>query len=753
VGGVCDENKTSPKMQGAAYQISQQLLVFLVFTIILISTTVTVVFPPETVRDNDLLTPAPPVTYSTVTTVPLTTTSTLTSTTPPATNTTPPVTTPPVPPVTIMCPPDVTVTLGFSLDSTYTGGVPVAGGGCTLPGPIVTYVDTVTGIISKRSGGGVGVSGSGGVGAVKRHPQPHAGNPASWALQTGSRVLPTLLTYGDEDDDSIHSFKRSPSFNATHTYTLAQRALVSGALRPDDTAAAGIAHVVWLANQPTGGALVTVTDKDLVLDSSFLLGSLGAGNCSAANARGQAHVVWDYEARVWVALELSGGDRTLVCVYISNGADPTDTWDAYQYAVPISDEPYFAPYPLEYAKVAVWGRTYAFTFSLAPAYVGDNPKSLCVWERELALNRNASAAHPITYFNSTTNATTVLGYTTDPLPRFFCGAPFYQLLPGFLGGGGAPLNTWTPVHAEGAAPPSETESSGASTPGALFMRAIDDEYHYGASSPTVDQIEVEHWYNLNFTASSYNAIRYKVAVSDFRANSCNATTNACIPTPASYALDSMNGPLMPRLQYRYIPATGQQSIVAALTSHAEGATGANGTITPSRVQWVELRWLVPAPMTAPLWRLFQQGVVGGAGGAGEIPSLHRWMPSAAMDGNGTIVMVYAGSSGTTYPSLLLSSRLGNDPVNQMRAESVLVAGAVGSSLASTSQWGRTYSVSTDPVSEKRIFYVSGDSAVISDPWQANLLKIRVRGEVLLRYWTAQDYCGHSAVCVQAITCV
>lgn len=136
----------------------------------------------------------------------------------------------------------------------------------------------------------------------------------------------------------------------------------------------------------------------------------------------------------------------------------------------------------------------------------------------------------------------------------------------------------------GPLPPQATEAAGSNTIGAVFFRAIDDELQFGANTPTTDQIEIEHWHDINFTASSYNAIRYKVAVQDFNSavGSCNARwgghsilsvceynfflkSNACIPTPTTVRLDPVRSVIMQKMSYRYIPVTGQQSLVFSLT--------------------------------------------------------------------------------------------------------------------------------------------------------------------------------------------
>lgn len=654
---------------------------FFFFSLLCVSVAVSLSFSPPTARVG-LVTVAPASSYTTVTIPTSPPSTTVPTTVENATTTAPPPTTaPPYPLIAITCPANVTVVLGASLEPTYTGGSPAASGGCTNPQPIVQYVDTVVGTsVAKRR---MRMRG-----AVEMMIPPRIERSVS--EREGVTIEPSSVGRGKE--------KRSPSF-ATPNYVVSGSTVTipyTSVATPSVVAGAGPSHVV-VAYNGANGAMLEIKDKNLTsVAGPFLMHTLGgAGNCSGPTTSGDAQVLYDADAGKWVLMEHGVPGVNAICVYVSANSDPTSAYTSFTYESVTN--------PMRYAKVGVWNRVYIITLDMSSS------TSLCVLDR-LAL----------------------ISYPTLGLPLFFCAAPFNGPLPNFAGS----YQAWTPIHAESTLPPTATEAAGAPSIGAVFFRPIDDEFHYAANTPTTDQIEIEHWYNINFTASTFNALRYKIAVQDFNTNpgSCNSSS-ACIPNPDGGKLDPVRGVLMHRVAYRFIPSTGQQSVVCALTSHANG-------VATARVAWFELRW------TSPAFYKFQQGMIGGGAGIE-----HRWMPAINMDQNGTILVSYSLSdNATTFPSLVSSSRLANDPVNGLRNESVIAAGTGPGGYDGSTEWGSYASVSVDP-NNTRTFYVGGQAASSADPWAGKVVKLRILGETIHRNWTANDYCGNGLWCVQEIICV
>lgn len=662
---------------------------------------------------------------TTTTTVPSTTTTTISTSTVVTT-------TSPYDPINITCPAASSVTLGFNFEPAFTGGFAFANGGCSTPA--VTWTDTTLGFLAKKK-------------RFEEEEPEHLPN-LKWSPPYYAHVMdsqagetstsPTLLQNMETDLHGMldahgegaaveltsrnnaqaagqkkkerpvaHKAQlRSPSFNTTNVVVLGTPLSVSntGAIPPDSTAAVSSSHVVLGVNSASG-SLITVTDKSNTFIASFTLSSLaGTLNCSGAT-RGDPQVMFDHEAQRWVLLELGVPSTNVLCVYLSDTADPLGNYSSFMYDF----DPYFPDFP----KIGLWRRAYLLTFNMQPLGPSDSPEDMCVIDREHMLN-----------FVPTVNVTA---------PYMLCAASFLGRLSGFG------FQAWTPISAEGGPmPPQETEAANAPGIGAVFMRHVDDEFHEAGGTPLVDFIEIEHWSNINWTAGTFSAQRYRVNVNDFDSSFSGCTaSDECIPTPTAQELDPVREVINQRLSYRYIPQTGQESVVGTFTSHA------NGTAT-ARVRWFELRWSTPNLMTVPKsWRLFQQGTLPFQDG------VHRWMGAINMDGNGTITLCYSESNGSVYPSLQVVTRLGNDPLGMMRTPLLLDAGDVGSIIPSK-RWGDYASVSIDPDSS-RYFYVTGQRSSNTYPWVVSLTRLRVLGETVERIWKAQDMCGNVAMCSQIIT--
>lgn len=527
--------------------------------------------------------------------------------------------------------------------------------------------------------------------------------PANATIQLGSSQLPTY-TGGSAVGQGgctqpqpivIYVDTTTPLLNDTLLRQLSpQQQVASHASIPTSrmSMAVGATQVVMVV-AGNASALVYVYSKDMstLLTPAFALNSLASNACngtSGAGALAWPQVLWDGPAQRWLIMEATA-DETHLCLYVSLNASALPgggRWQSLPYTLDADG------HDTTYPQLALWGNCYTLTLAQC---------RLCVIDRDAIL-------------------------AGDPDAGYFCGVALNGLLPEFV------INAWTPLHAEGNVPPSsEVEVAGATDPtvsGAVFMRAIDDELQYGVTTSTVDLLEVEHWYGINFTDASYYAVRYRIAVADFdQSYALCPSIDICVPTPSSYELDPVREPLMPRLVYR------APSALATMTSHANG-------VDIARYYWFEMRF------AAPFWTLYQQGISPTADG------LHKWMPSASVDAYGNLAIGYCASNTSVWPSLYANMRLASDfPLGKLRNTTLLLAAGASPSDLTSTEWGQANAMVSDPLLGRTWFFAGQHGAAAPNSWAVQTSRLTMDEQLVARNWTAFDYCGSAAWCVQEIS--
>jgi hypothetical protein len=259
----------------------------------------------------------------------------------------------------------------------------------------------------------------------------------------------------------------------------------------------------------------------------------------------------------------------------------------------------------------------------------------------------------------------------------------------------------------------EIESAGTNTIGAVFMRHHDDELHNGASTPSFDWIQVEHWTNINFTTRDYVALRYTISITDFD------STYVPIQTPGGVLLDPRRENVMPRLMFQ----TQHNLTTAVFTAQGQ-------------VVWVELKWQTPTNILAARFVLSQQNRTQ----AGPL-GLQRWLPTAMTDTYGTLVIGYnAANNDTVWPSMYAASRLMNDPQNRLREEVSVYEGT--SSPFGSEEWGPWASLSSVVPRE---FLFSGQ---VSQGLHV-ARRLRITGNIIERTFFGENQCNITT-CIQII---
>jgi len=139
----------------------------------------------------------------------------------------------------------------------------------------------------------------------------------------------------------------------------------------------------------------------------------------------------------------------------------------------------------------------------------------------------------------------------------------------------------------------------------------------------------------------------------------------------SQTLDTLGDRLMNWLQYSNVGGT--EALWVSRTVVAGSSMG---------VRWMEVRGMNGTPS------VYQQGTY-------APDSNYRWMPSLAVNSNGTMAIGYSVSSSSMYPAIRYAGRLASDPLNVLgQTETSFIEGT--SAQASYNRWGDYASMSVDP---------------------------------------------------------
>ena len=209
--------------------------------------------------------------------------------------------------------------------------------------------------------------------------------------------------------------------------------------------------------------------------------------------------------------------------------------------------------------------------------------------------------------------------------------------------------------------------------------------NFGSSSLNLWRFHVDWGNSANTTLTGPTSI----PVASF-SRACNGSN--CVPQPGTtQKLDSLADRLMYRLAYRHF-ADGHEALVV---NHSV-SVGLGGI---SSVRWYELRNATGQTIGSATPVVYQQSTLGAS------DNIHRWMGSAAMDGDGNIALGYSAGNASVYPSVRYTGRLATDPVNTMQTETIVKAGT-GSQLQNLSRWGDYSAMTVDPVDDCTFWYTN-----------------------------------------------
>lgn len=132
---------------------------------------------------------------------------------------------------------------------------------------------------------------------------------------------------------------------------------------------------------------------------------------------------------------------------------------------------------------------------------------------------------------------------------------------------------------------------------------------------------------------------------------------------------------------------------AVILTHA---TNASGEGNPDRVgvRWYEIRGIKSGQ-----YRVAQQSTFAPDDGVG------RWMPAAAQDKYGNLLLQYTVASSTIYPGIRYTGRMADDPASTLPQGEVVLMEGSGSQTA-TSRWGDYATITLDPLDDCTFWFAN-----------------------------------------------
>ena len=446
--------------------------------------------------------------------------------------------------------------------------------------------------------------------------------------------------------------------------------IINGVLPPDPAGAIGPNHyiqmtnlsfAIWLRDDIEVGKPGPVYGP---FDNKTLWQGFG-GRCESRND-GDPIVLYDHLADRWIMTQfaLPRNGPYSECIAISQTGDPLGAWYRYQFVISenkLNDYPKFGVSPDGY-------------YMAVNQFVCQGP--FCSWGGQ--------------------------GVVVFDRVKMLAGDPTAQMVYFDMGLVNIDLGGMLPADWDGNMPP----PPGAPNP---FIEVDANEWGF-----LFDQLQI--W---NFAVdwvtpedSTFTLLQV-LETAEFDPNMCGGSRN-CIPQPGGTKVDAIADRLMYRLQYRNFGgvAGSDQTLVVNHTVDVGGDRAG--------VRWYELNndGSVDENGVEIGWNIAQQGTYAPADGN------HRWMGSAAMNGNGDIALGYSVSSTSTHPSIRFTGRLGSDPLEDdglmTVPEGSIVIGA-GYQEHGSGRWGDYSMLTVDPRDDCTFWYTQEYYAVAGNaPWQTRI---------------------------------
>jgi hypothetical protein len=388
------------------------------------------------------------------------------------------------------------------------------------------------------------------------------------------------------------------------------------------------------------------------------------GMCETRN-NGDPIVLYDPIADRWFLSQLAFIDPSEYhqCIAVSQTADPTGPWYRYDFL--------FSTTMLnDYPKFGVWPDGYYLGIN---QYVGVGPR---VWAGQ-----------------------GVMAFERDKMLQGLPAQTVYFNLFGVNAnyGGAIPVDLDGPVLPPVGAPNVFVEMDDNSFGWTPIDRLSLWKFHVDWTTPSDSTFGV--------AGDPDEVIDLSAAGLAFDSNLCGYASN-CVPQlGTTMKIAAMSDRLMYRAVYRRW--ADHESLTLNHTIDVDGADHAG-------VRWYELR------NAGGPWAVHQAGTY-------APDALHRWMASAAMDGDGDFAIGYSVSHESLSPSIRYAGRTPGDPPGTLPwAETSLVAGA-GAQTGLT-RWGDYSMLSVDPVDDCTFWYTQEYYTALSNKdWTTRVGSFRFPG--------------------------
>ena len=379
---------------------------------------------------------------------------------------------------------------------------------------------------------------------------------------------------------------------------------------------------------------------------------IGAGNpCGANQNDGDPFVFYDHIADRWVVSDFAfpafPGTSFWQCIGVSQTGDPVaGGWFLYAVQVDPANPTRLGDYP----KFALWSDAYYLTMNEFSNNTTFNGVRVYALDRASMIN------------GGPTNA---IGFTITPAGL----GDSYSLVP-------AGFRTGNP-------PPAGRDE---------FLISVDSPATGG-----VTLTQVHGWlFHVDFAVPANSTLgvgpdhtpNAQITVNGF-VDAFTTTTNLVPQNGTTVKLDTLGDKIMTPLAYQN--RSGTESLWASQTVILNYPAG------PTAVRWYQFD---VTGGTFPATPEQQQSWDNGADG------LWRWMPSIAVDANGSVAIGYSTSSPTLEPSIRYAGRLASDPINDLgQGEAIMTAGG-GHQTHSSGRWGDYSMLTIDPSDNLTFWHVN-----------------------------------------------